>query len=74
MNHDIAFLYTDEGMLIRANLAPDGYEELSRIKLLVPVYLFGGHKLARSPPAYANRHVFVRNEHGIICASLAADE
>jgi hypothetical protein len=61
-----AFLYTDEGMLIRARLAPAGYEELSRSKLIEPVYPFGGHKLAWAPPAYANRHVFVRNERELI--------
>ena len=72
-NGDAAFLYTDEGMLIRARLTPAGYEELSRTKLIEPVYPFGGHKLAWAPPAYANRHVFVRNEREILCASLAAD-
>ena len=70
---DAAFLYTDEGMLIRARLTPAGYEELSRTKLIDPVYPFGGHKLAWAPPAYANRHVVVRNERELICASLAAD-
>ena len=69
---DAAFLYTDEGMLIRARLTPAGYEELARTHLIEPVYLFGGHKLAWSPPAYSNRHVFVRNEREIICARLAA--
>ncbi len=70
---DAAFLFTDEGMLIRARLTPAGCEELSRTKLIEPVYPFGGHKLAWAPPAYANRHVFVRNEREIVCASLAAE-
>jgi outer membrane protein assembly factor BamB len=70
---DAAFLFTDEGMLIRARLTPAGYEELGRVKLIEPMYPFGGHKLAWAPPAYANRHVFVRNEQELVCASLAAD-
>ena len=42
---DGVLLYTDEGMLIRARLTPTGYEEVSRTKLIEPVYPFGGHKL-----------------------------
>jgi outer membrane protein assembly factor BamB len=71
-NRDAVFLFTDEGNLIRARLTPAGYEELSRVPLIEPVYLFGGHKLTWSPPTYADRCVFVRNEHEIVCASLAA--
>jgi outer membrane protein assembly factor BamB len=70
---DAVFLYTDEGNLIRARLTPAGYEESSRMKLIEPVYPFGGHKLTWSPPAFANRCVFVRNEREIVCASLAVD-
>jgi outer membrane protein assembly factor BamB len=70
---DGAFLYTDEGMLIRARLTPAGYEEISRTKLIEPSYFFAGHHLAWAPPAYANRCVFVCNEQELICASLAAD-
>jgi outer membrane protein assembly factor BamB len=70
---DGAFLYTDEGMLIRARLTPAGYEEVSRTKLIEPFYFFAGHHLAWAPPAYANRCVFVCNEQELICASLAAD-
>jgi outer membrane protein assembly factor BamB len=72
-NGDAAFLYTNRGELIRARLTPAGYEELSRSRLIEPVYSFGGRKVTWSPPAYANRRVFVRNEREIVCASLAAD-
>jgi hypothetical protein len=69
---DAAFLYTDRGELIRAKLTPRGYEELGRAALLEPVYPFGGRKVTWSPPAYANRQVFARNEKELVCASLAA--
>jgi outer membrane protein assembly factor BamB len=71
-NGDAAFLYTDEGMLIRAKLTRAGYEEISRTKLIEPFYAFAGHKLAWAPPAYANRCIFVCNEQELICVSLAA--
>jgi outer membrane protein assembly factor BamB len=70
-NGDTAFLYTNLGELIHARLSPAGYEEISRAKLIEPVYSFGGRKISWSPPSYASRCVFVRNEHEILCASLA---
>lgn len=71
---DGVFLFTNLGDLIRARLTRAGYEELSRTRLIEPVYPFGGRKLTWSAPAYAGRHVFVRNEREILCASLAADD
>jgi outer membrane protein assembly factor BamB len=68
---DTAFLYTNLGELIHARLSPAGYEEISRTKLIEPDYSFGGRKISWSPPSYANRCVFVRNEQEILCASLA---
>lgn len=73
-NGDAVFLFTNQGDLIRARLKRTGYEELSRARLIEPVMPFAGRKLTWSPPAYAGRHVFVRNEREIVCASLAADE
>jgi len=71
-NGDSMFLYTDRGELILAKLTPQGYREISRARLVEPVYSFGGRKVAWSPPAYANRHVFARTEKELVCASLAA--
>jgi len=69
---DAVFLYTNKGELIRAKLTPQGYQEISRVALLEPVYPFAGRKVNWSPPAYANRHVFARNEKELISASLSA--
>lgn len=71
-NGDAVWLFTDEGNLIRARLTPKGYEELSRAHLLEPTSIFSGKLLAWVPPAYANRHVFARNDKELVCASLAA--
>ena len=64
------FLFTDEGNLIRAELSPKGYREISRSHLIDPTWPFNGHKFVYAPPAFANRHVFARNEEEIVCASL----
>ncbi len=71
-NGESVFLFTDEGVLIRARLTPQGYQELSRARLLEPTYPFAGTMRAWSPPAYANRHVFARSDKELVCASLAA--
>ena len=70
---DAVFLFTDGGDLIRARLAPTGYQELGRTHLIDPTYAYGGKKRAWTPPAYANRHVFVRSDAELVCASLAAE-
>lgn len=69
---DAMFLFSDEGNLIRAQLTPQGYKEISRARLLEPTTPFGSNKRAWTPPAYANGHVFARSDAELVCASLAA--
>jgi hypothetical protein len=71
-NGESVLLFTDKGELIRAQLSPAGYREISRVSLVRPTLPFGGRKVTWAPPAYANRHIFVRNGEELICASLAA--
>lgn len=71
-NGDSVLLYTDQGELIRARLTGERYNQISRTRLLEPTYPYSGRKVAWPPPAYANRHVFARNDKELICASLAA--
>ncbi len=70
-NGDSVLLYTDKGELIRAQLTGQGYKEISRVALLEPTFPFAGRNVVWPPPAYANRHIFVRNSKELICASLA---
>ncbi|EDY17084.1 Pyrrolo-quinoline quinone [Chthoniobacter flavus Ellin428] len=70
-NDGAVFLFTNKGELIRARLSAAGYEEISRVKVIEPVYPFGGRKVAWTPPAFANHCIFVRNERELICVSLA---
>ena len=67
------FLFTDRGDLIRAELTPKGYREISRAHLLDPTSPFGNRRCAWTPPAYANRRAFARNDTELVCASLAAE-
>lgn len=67
---DSVLLFTDKGELIRAQLNPDGYHEISRTPLITPVYAFGGHKVTWSPPSFADECAFVRNEKEVLCAEM----
>src|SRR5439155_9870528 len=66
------FLFTDEGNLIRAQLSPAGYREISRSHLIDPTWPFGQTKFVYAPPAFADRHIFARNEGEAVCATLEA--
>ena len=69
---DGVFVFTDKGELIWAHLNAQGYKEVSRTALIKPTTKDGKHKFVYSAPAFANRHVFARNDDELICASLAA--
>jgi outer membrane protein assembly factor BamB len=70
---DRVFIYTERGELILARLSDAGYEELDRSALIEPTYPFGDRRVTWSPPAYANRCIFVRSDRELVCASLAAE-
>lgn len=71
-NGNSTFLFTDEGNLILARLAPDAYREIKRVPLLKPTSYLGTRRLAWVPPSYANRCIFARNDEELICVSLQA--
>ncbi|PYJ84532.1 MAG: hypothetical protein DME22_12505 [Verrucomicrobia bacterium] len=71
LNGDSVLIFTDQGNLIRVRLDVKGYHELSRVHLIEPDYQFGDRKIVWAPLAFANRHVFARNNQELICASLA---
>jgi outer membrane protein assembly factor BamB len=71
-HEDRTFLWNDQGELIIAKLKPDGYEEISRAKLLEPLEKTRGRVVTWCHPAYANRCIYVHNGKELICVSLAA--
>jgi outer membrane protein assembly factor BamB len=69
------FIFNEKGDLILARLTPAGYDEISRTHILdpdMPSSGGGGRNVVWSHPAFANRCVYARNNHEIICISLAA--
>jgi outer membrane protein assembly factor BamB len=74
---DRYFINNDRGELVIARLSPQGYQEISRTKLIEPTHPYARRRelgaVHWSHPAYANRHIFVRNDTEILKASLEKD-
>jgi outer membrane protein assembly factor BamB len=70
-NGDRTFLFSEKGDLIIAKLSPEKYEEISRAHLLEPDNHDPRRPVVWSHPAFANRSVYARNDHEVVCASLA---
>ena len=71
------FINNDRGELIIAKLSPQGYQEISRTELIRPTTAMGANRRERKAvnwvhPAYANRHIYTRNDEQIISVSLTA--
>ena len=71
---DRFWINNDRGELIIAQLSPRGYHEIDRTQLIAPTTP-PGNKREKGVvnwvlPAYANRHIVIRNDREIIRASL----
>jgi outer membrane protein assembly factor BamB len=66
-------IFNDQGDLILADLTPQGYREIDRAHVLEPDHAARGRQVVWSHPAFAGRCVFARNDHEMVCLSLAAD-
>ena len=69
---DRYFIFNEFGQLVIARLSPDGYQELSRAKILEPAGTSQRRSIVWSHPAYAQRCIFARNDREVVCVSLAA--
>jgi outer membrane protein assembly factor BamB len=70
---DRYFINNDRGELIIARFSSEGYREDSRTELIKPTSPGGRRERGAvnwSHPAYANGHIFARNDEEIVCASL----
>ena len=75
---DRVVITNDRGELILARLTPAGYQEMSRTQLIKPTTdPKNRRKLGAvnwSHPAYANKHIYARNDEELIAVSLASDD
>lgn len=71
---DRVFLHNEQGELIIARLAPQGYEELARSRLIEPTRPVQRRLTIWSHPAFALGSVFARNDREIVRVDLSAAE
>jgi outer membrane protein assembly factor BamB len=74
-NGDRYFMFNERGELLIGRFSPEGFEEISRVKLIEPTMDQLGQRggVCWSHPAFANRNIFARNDKELVCASLAAE-
>jgi len=74
-NQDKIWMFSERGALIISKLSPEGFHEISRAKLINPTQgqLSQRGGVCWSHPAFANKHVYIRNDEELICVNLAAE-
>lgn len=67
------WMFNERGELIISRLSPKGFHEISRTKLIEPTtaQLSQRGGVCWSHPAFANRHVYARNDRELVCADLS---
>ena len=72
-NGERTWIFTEKGELIIANLTPKGWERISSTKLIEPTTFLPrrSSNVLWSHPAYANKHIFVRNDQQLIRVNLS---
>ncbi len=73
-NGEQTWMFNERGELIIAELSPSGFRELDRTQLISPTMgqLGSRNGVAWTHPAFAYRHVFIRNDEELLCADLSA--
>lgn len=73
-NGEHTWMFNEHGQLIISKLSKEGFQEISRTKLIEPTTEQLNRKgtgVTWTHPAFANKHVFVRNDNELICADLS---
>ena len=68
---DRFWMFTEHGELVIAEMDKGGFRELDRAKVIEPSNVAFGRDVVWSMPAFANKHVYIRNDNEIICVDLA---
>ena len=67
---DLFYLFNELGELVVAKMNPQGYEEVSREKIIEQTNNAFGREVVWCPPAFANGCIYVRNDEKLICVPL----
>lgn len=69
-NENKTWMFNEHGELIISELSPKGFKEISRTKIIEPTKEQLPRGVTWSHPAFANKHVFVRNDNEMVCINL----
>ena len=71
-NSDKVWMFNERGELLITRLSVDGFQEISRTKLIEPTEGQLGSRggVCWSHPAYAYKHIYVRNDNELLCVYL----
>ena len=73
-HEDKIWMFNERGELIISKLSPEGFREISRTKLIEPTkgqLNRQGAGVCWSHPAFAYKHIYIRNDEELICADLS---
>ena len=70
-NGDKIWMFNEHGELLITELSPAGFNEISRTRLIEPTKKQLPRGVTWTHPAFANKHVFVRNDNKMVCADLS---
>jgi outer membrane protein assembly factor BamB len=70
-NGNKTWMFNEHGELIISELSPNGFKELSRTKIIEPTKEQLPRGVTWSHPAFANKHVFIRNDNKMVCVDLS---
>ncbi|MHC4371845.1 MAG: PQQ-binding-like beta-propeller repeat protein, partial [Planctomycetota bacterium] len=75
-NGDRMWMFNERGELIISKLSPEGFHEISRAKIIEPTEGQLGRRggVCWSHPAFADRHIYVRNDSELLCIDLSCAE
>ncbi|MCH7557532.1 MAG: PQQ-like beta-propeller repeat protein [Planctomycetes bacterium] len=72
-HEDKIWMFNERGELIISKLSPAGFHEISRAKLIEPTkgQLNQRGGVCWSHPAFAYKHIYIRNDEELVCADLS---
>jgi len=65
------WMFNEQGELLITELSPSGFKEIDRAFLISPTRKQLGRGVCWSHPAFANKHVFIRNDEELVCGDLS---
>ena len=72
-NKDKIWMFNEHGELLITKLSPDGFTEISRKKLIEPTKKQHPRGVTWTHPAFAKKHVYIRNDNKLVCADLSGN-